>query len=316
MDRSSADALAAARIRMALAARTTDVPGEQLDLLDRWIEMFDVWQSGARVDVDLAAWATIELDELTWELSAPVDTVLADVAASLDHLGASELGAARLRRLGEVVAPARLGAWLQVGASGVDAGWSLAESVTLDELRQADVPAEVIAWMEREGLDELRTLEGGFGSEPFLGGAVLVSATGIGAEDAQRVYAGVGAPAVPADLLVAVEELHTGPVWLSVWFVDGVGPVKVGLTVAEPTSELLVACAMARDVDEDDLARFGAAVGAVVPASVELESWPDGARVRLRYDVIGLPDDPDEVTDDDPGDPPAQARRDDHGQLK
>lgn len=294
-----------AQLHFASVATTTGI--DDRSFLTEWYDMVTVNGIADPERFTFTASVTVDLDELTWEIAGPSGQMLRPIGASFDQLGATGAGVDHFGSVGSLLMPAQLGVSVQVGASGIDAAWTIPELLEPDDvpaLAGLALPAPVIASLLGDNRPVI-SIAGGLGPTGPIGltraleNDDVVSASdesdGVAATIAQlqAVYAAAGVAEPSVDTLVAIGELHTGQFAEARWFSD-TGTVKFSLIVVEPSIDLLLALASsARPADpgisvDDRLAEFVASLGAESPSAIEIESWGDRERIRVHVTIPHL----------------------------
>lgn len=132
--------------RISRGATCVGLADEHQQILTQWLEQLLGATNPAEVQLNVAVPATF--DRLVCTVSGTPPTLGSIPHDVLEATGASAMETALLTRALNELAPARVGAWLEVCAEGLDAGWWLAPHAKLDAVREVvpDSTAAGLLW--------------------------------------------------------------------------------------------------------------------------------------------------------------------------
>ena len=278
--------LSVARAQLHLSAMETKLSDKDQELLISWFEHLTIGYFEEAERLAFAASFSLDLTEVSWRVAGPTPMMLVPMGHSAVRLGVAADPMTRFGEIGEEVRPTTVGMAIQAGASGSDAEWFIPEDVSPDELDGLDLSAPFRSYVDGD-TNDLIAVCGGIGSTQYMGGTRWLPE---GAE-LNETYVEHGAQPLPADVLVALTELHRGPFAVSQWFSE-TGPVKFGLIAVDPPVELLLALANylpdGQRPEDGRLAEIVGSLGTEAPSTIELENWPDGLRIRFEVPTTTL----------------------------
>jgi len=272
------------RMKAALAALPS-ASGAMRDELDRWMEIVTPTDGDApAADVKYGASTDAAMITTTWRISAGAQRIRQGVEGYFADFGADEKEAARLEATVEMLAPKRLGIWIEMGDNALDTGWFMDEPLDVNKVFAVagggELGQKTLAWTQRHGVKRVTYLARSLGAKrPYHD--IFLDAPGVDA--AIELVRSFDLPPPNALVEEALRRVTGSAAGLSVRLTEG-DVTRVGVLGRRPSTDAVLSLLATRDQrDPRLLAAFEGTLGANGAAWAEYEIYAGRTNVELHY---------------------------------
>jgi hypothetical protein len=235
-------------------------------------------------DVKYGASTDAAMITTTWRISAGALRIRQGLEGYFANFGADEKEAARLEATLEMLAPKRLGIWIEMGDDALDTGWFMDEPLDVTKVFAVAgggaLGGKALAWTQRHGVKRTTYLARSLGAKkPYHD--IFLDAPGL--DTALELVRSFDLPAPDGLVEEALRRVTGSAAGVSVRLTEG-ALTRVGILGRRPSTDAVLSLLATRDKrDPRLLAAFEGTLGVNGAASAEYEIYAGRTNVELHY---------------------------------